>query len=179
MIDGVFGDDAVPGVVGDLVVEKLRRAVVDLRGVCVGDFGGDFEELLVGSDVEVVAGYVDAFADVAGCDALRDLIGGLVGVFGDFAMAFFVVGDGLRGVGGDPDVRLELQRHQHLGDGEDRVRGIGASGLTADAGAGDEVGVADRGFTGMQRRHGWWWGGGIEFVILVRGGEFCDLDGIF
>jgi hypothetical protein len=179
VFDRVFGDDAVAGMVGDVVVEELSGAVVDFLRVFVGDFGGDFEELLSGGGIEVVAGDFDALADVGGGDTLGEFVGGLVGIFGDFVMPLFVVGDGLWGVDRNPDIGLKLKSHHHVGDGKRGVCFVGAARLAADAGAGDEVGVADGGFAGMEWRHAGGRRGGVEGVRHVAGWELGDLDGVF
>ncbi len=179
VFDGVFGDDAVTGVVGDVVVEELSGVVVDLLGVFVRDFGGNFEEFLARGDVQVVAGDFDAPADVACGDALGEFVRGLIGVLGDFVMPLFVVDDGFRGVDRNPNSGLKLQGHQHVGDRERRVLGVGAARLASNAGARNEVGIADGGFTGMEGRHVGRRSGGIESVRCVGWRKLGDLDGVF
>jgi hypothetical protein len=186
VVYGVFGDYAVTGVVGDVVVKELGGVGVNLLGVFVGDFGGHLEQGLVELGVEIGAGDIDAFADVGCGDALGELVGGLIVVFGDLTVTFFVVGDGLSKFCGEPDVNLELKGHDDAGDGERGVRGVDSVGPADDVGAGEEIGIADCGFVGAERRHGWRRRASIEGVARVDGGRLviwmasfatCGVDG--
>lgn len=174
MGDGVFGGDGVAAVLGDGVVEQLRRVGIELVVVFRGDLGGEIMEGFAGFCVEICPGDFDLLADVRGGDTPGEFVSCLVKVLGDLAMACFMFDEVLRRVDGQPDDDLELQRHPHVGDSEDCVRGIRFASVAADDGAGHKVGIACRRFVRSKGRHAWRWSGRVKRAGSENDGEFVD-----
>jgi len=89
-------------------------------------------------------------------------------------MAFFVVDHMLGHSRRHPYVDVESQCHVDLRDGDDRVRGIGLLRLPANAGIGEEFGIAFRVFS---RRQGWHAGrrrGRVKRVVRKSNRLFVD-----
>ena len=111
MIDGILNDDLIAAVVGDGVVKELRRFGIQFPVVFIGDFGAHLLERLDGLGVQIRAGDLDLFAHVGRGDSLGELVGGLVIIFRNLAMAFLMFDHVRSYAGRHPDGDVELQRH--------------------------------------------------------------------
>ena len=153
MGDSILDDDLIAAMVGDGVVEQLRRCGVQCLVVFIGDIGSHLSEQLAGLGIQIRASDVDLFADVGRGDSFGELFGGLVIVFRDLAMALLMFDHVLGYLGRHPDGNVELQRHLDLRDRDCRVRGVRLPSLSADTGIGKEFGIALRVFPSSQGRH--------------------------